>query len=433
MSTISRSPSVQRTSLPMPVDAPSKAKTSTTLTAAASTTGSSAGRVDARQQTASPTQPSTRTAELRTSERSGPQKNREVFRESESEAGSSVSASEEETEALTDFLSTMGTESAVPAPQTGTHHAASPALSTRQPLAGRLSDSEKEIFRALKDADWNSGWGFFHTRDKVSSDPMARTALADYKAALKSKDSRTEYTSLQTVKNYGDKNTRPGSILRGQLSKESEFRSLIDARTGGVRDKRTGLCAELRSFYADGKDVRVLCFPGTGTGGLGDAHAKINVQQFTGIGGVPKVYEQACSLAKEIRKTLPPDVELQVAGISMGGGIANYVGLMCGLPATCVNAAALGGASLKALRQQGKLTQENIAHSTHFRIKGDAVSSPKTQQFLAAALLTLGHKIRVPMHVGVIREAGPQTPGWKKMGPIERHLITAFQSIWEQK
>jgi hypothetical protein len=155
-----------------------------------------------------------------------------------------------------------------------------------------------------------------------------------------------------------------------------------------------------------------------------------NLAQFSGQGEVPAMYAQAAALAKDIK-----DVQntlsfgdkspggLQLVGHSLGGGIANYVGLKHDIPATCYNAAALGRSCLKDL---GDISEDRIAQQTHIHFKGDTVSSKKTQSRLAILLSVVWQvDIVAPRHIGVIYDLKPQV--WtKNLDFWGRHRSPAF-------
>jgi hypothetical protein len=126
-----------------------------------------------------------------------------------------------------------------------------------------------------------------------------------------------------------------------------------------------------------------------------------SVKQFLGVGGLPTMHSQALELAKTIGNKLAAEGKtLELTGHSMGGGIANYVGLKLNLPAVCYNAAALGRACLKDI---GETHLENLKKQTHIRLEGDFATHPSVTRKLMA-FFTLGKNNYVPRNIGVINE-----------------------------
>jgi putative lipase involved disintegration of autophagic bodies len=92
------------------------------------------------------------------------------------------------------------------------------------------------------------------------------------------------------------------------------------------------------------------------------------------------MHSQALELAKTIQDKLAAKGQtLELTGHSMGGGVANYVGLKLNLPAVCYNSAALGRACLKDI---GEANLENLKKQTHISPKTCLLMSLMTSPML---------------------------------------------------
>jgi len=208
------------------------------------------------------------------------------------------------------------------------------------------------------------------------------------------------------------------------LKQNATLESKIDPFANGFRDVKTGLYCELHqvNFNAAIPEY-VLCFPGTGAGAMDRMQWLNNIDQAIGTGEVPPAYKQAAELTELIKTTLDKTgAKLTVAGHSLGGGIANYVGLKHDIQSVCYNAAPLGGACLRDL---GSITEDKLEKQLHIRCKGDAVSSPKVQQKLQSFLQIWNkEKIWVPRNAGTIcnvnKDYAPEKRGF------DRHLLSIF-------
>ena len=189
-----------------------------------------------------------------------------------------------------------------------------------------------------------------------------------------------------------------------KLLKGTDFAKLIDPVTGGFRDPSSGLYCELKPLNMNSMSqvtAYVLCFPGVGAANMHSTQLLTSVKQFLGVGGLPKMHSQALELAKTIGDKLAAEGKsMELTGHSMGGGIANYVGLKLNLPAVCYNAAALGRACLKDI---GETNLENLKKQTHIRLEGDFATHPSVTRQLMA-FFTLGKNNYVPRNIGVINE-----------------------------
>lgn len=215
-----------------------------------------------------------------------------------------------------------------------------------------------------------------------------------------------------------------------ELLKDSKFKGMLDKKSGGFMDPRTGLFCQLEIIYDDPKTY-ALCIPGIAEGEMLGTQLSASVQQFLGVGGVPEIYRQALELAKLLNEKLTHNKgqPLQLTGHSMGGGIANYVGLKLDLPSNCFNAAALGRACLKDI---GDVSMEVLNKQTHIRVENDfATHPPVTRKLLA--FFSLGREKWVPRNVGVICEIKKDDRfyphGQSMMG---RHLLDSVKDWCHQ-
>jgi len=297
--------------------------------------------------------------------------------------------------------------------------------------------STKPLFRLLQKVEQNVHEAY-QRRENIKPSPSNKSSTGESASAKDLDEFRRARDELERKGQGGDltktdsyiklKGRRSSSQFENLLPSDSKFRHLLDPFTGGIRDVQTGLYAELHVDTESG-DL-VLVFPGTGTGDMDTKQWLTNLAQFSGQGGVPAMYAQAAALAKEIQD-LQSDLSfdntsqggLKLVGHSLGGGIANYVGLKHGMPATCYNAAALGRACLKDL---GDIPKDRIAQQTHIHFKGDTVSSKKTQHRLAALLPVVWQVgIVIPRHIGAVYDLQPD-PSTQGMGFWSRHRFSAF-------
>ena len=318
--------------------------------------------------------------------------------------------------------SSATTTAATSAPSLGVQE----MIKSTKPLFGLLQQVERYVQSA------------YERREKIKTSLNDQSSPGNSPSAEDLDTFRQQRNELQRIGQGGDltetaayqalKRNRPDSQLERLLPTESPFRHLLDPFTGGIRDVQTGLYAELHVDKESG-DL-VLVFPGTGATDMYTKQWLTNLTQFSGLGGVPAMYAQAAALAKEIQ-TLQAKFSfddssqgrLQLVGHSLGGGIANYVGLKHDIPATCYNAAALGRACLKDL---GEIPEKRIVQQTHIHFKGDTVSSKRTQTRLAT-LLTVVWQVEIvaPRHIGVIYDLKPQV--WtKNLDFWGRHRSPAF-------
>lgn len=240
------------------------------------------------------------------------------------------------------------------------------------------------------------------------------------------KQTKAHHSAIKATEDAFSKTTRQlsDSTLK-KLLKGSEFEKLPCWSHGEFVDSRTGLCVRLEpltiTHYGEVASF-ALCFPGMGTGNALGIQLKTSLQQFMGIGEVPEMYVQARALATHIQQKLSQNGQtLELVGHSMGGGIANYVGLSLNLPSVCFNAAALGRACLKEL---GEIGADALLKQTHVRVEDDFATHPgplrKLMAFLSAG--TAGKLTYIPRNVGVIYEIKKTDPTYPRSANwLERH------------
>ena len=235
---------------------------------------------------------------------------------------------------------------------------------------------------------------------KLQSQQVVRDSTRGHFHALRD-------TETSSTKAGSTVSSRPPQGTMAKLLTDPTYKGLIDPVTGGFRDPSTGLYCELVPLTQDTNSAiskvtgYVLCFPGVGAANMRSTQLLSSVKQFLGVGGVPTMHSQALERAKTIGDKLSAEGKtLELTGHSMGGGVANYVGLKLNLPAVCYNAAALGRACLKDI---GEAHLENLKKQTHIRLEGDFATHPSVTRKLMA-FLTLGKKNYVPRNIGVINE-----------------------------
>lgn len=240
-------------------------------------------------------------------------------------------------------------------------------------------------------------------------------------------------TEISSGKAGAPVSSDPAGGTMAKLLKGTDFANLIDPATGGFRDPSSGLYCELKPLTMDSMSKvtgYALCFPGVGAARMSSTQILSSVKQFLGIGGVPKMHSQAVELAKVIQEKLATEGKaLELTGHSMGGGIANYVGLKLKLPSVCYNSAALGRACIKDI---GATELNNLKQQTHIRLKGDFATNPSTTRHLMS-FFNLGKNNYVPRNIGAIYEIKtsdhyiPQD----RFG-LDRHALDSFRNWYLQ-
>lgn len=218
-----------------------------------------------------------------------------------------------------------------------------------------------------------------------------------------------------------------------RLLKGTKFEAFIDPATGAFRDPSTGLYCELQPVRSDSMykvTGYALCFPGAGAAGMSSTQMLSSVKQFLGIGGVPKMHSQALELANIIQEKLATEGKtLELTGDSMGGGIANYVGLKLKLPSVCYNAAALGRACLKDI---GATELGNLKQQIHIRLKGNFATNPSTTRLLTA-FFTLGINTHAPRNIGAIYEIKTSDPNFPRdRYGVDRYALDSLHNWYLQ-
>ena len=281
------------------------------------------------------------------------------------------------------------------------------------------------------------------TRSLNTKDKKDKEYAAAYKLWRDSKPDAPNHAEIETAGRTGlmhlAMKTGHASSDVFQALQGTEFEKFLCPFSGCFRDPTTGVAASLEQLMNnDGtpvlndqkKPVYSLVFPGTGRGAAWCAQLKTNAQQFLGSGGVPAAHQQADKLAKLLKEKFGDTKQLILTGHSLGGGIANYVGISQDIPSTCYNPAALGGACLKKLKEQPDL-DKRINHQSIIRIKRDPVSSPKMQVRLAAlVVLIMGKKITTPQSLGTTYQATFADLPAKHQNCFSAHREIALSSLY---
>jgi len=290
-----------------------------------------------------------------------------------------------------------------------------------------FSDVPKDViqaFRTLRRCEQNgaSKHHVYKEKKKANADYKSAAGFVDKKSKKgESVEKSPEFRRLQAHRS-------DPSALERHLAADSRFRTLLFAPSGGVRDKTTGLYAELLPFASNDSTHFLLCFPGTGVAGNMDRQWKNNVRQAVSTAGPPKLYEQALDLASELKTELDEDnISLSVAGHSMGGGVANFIGLSLGIPSYSFNGAALGTGTISHLDNNKCLTPERIAQQQHVRLEKDLASSSTLSKRIA---LLPGQGGKFPQQIGRVYEASKADPGFPtQANRIERHPLGAMDNL----
>lgn len=316
----------------------------------------------------------------------------------------------------------------------GAHAVASLQKAKAAPFAD-IKEQTKPLYEALRETQVSVHKALSTTRTAMLGNAVQSQQIADVKAW------RDDVTGSQTLQKKGAEAYAALKQNTGQphiadlLGNDSALKQKGFPLTGGFRDPATGLYAELRKLpqQGNGPAQYVLCITGTGRGAALRAQMKTNAQQFLGRGGVPAAHQQALQLTKELQQAIHTmGGNLTLAGHSLGGGIANYVGLKLNMAATCFNAAALGGACLQDLERGRHLHAETVNKQCHVRTHTDPVSSKGVQKFFACLIASISYQmVRVPEHIGQRYTARPTDAGFPQGGPAFVHNLFALNGLYQ--
>jgi hypothetical protein len=228
----------------------------------------------------------------------------------------------------------------------------------------------------------------------------------------------------------------------------SPLSTKLDPLTGVFRDSKTGLYAELKPLGSKPGNY-ALCFGSTGNGRMTMKQIKVDIDQVLNQRKIPVSYKQAVELTNFLHNALKQkkqnewnilgiketvknsDLNFIVTGQSMGGGIANYVGLKLGIKSVCFNAAPLGGTATQDLKDSGCLTKENIALSKIINQDNDIVAAKKYQKIISQ-LADVGE----PQNIGqiyVAKKTDIPAENIQTRGYQARHLTSSFQRFYYPK
>ena len=300
------------------------------------------------------------------------------------------------------------------------------ALCVRRPLTQGVLNHTRPAYDAMIKTERIVINAQQRLKPLIKSDPGLSRDLKTYKkgrrATTQGDDDAGHYqTAVESLSKLTElKNPLPLKTA-DFLDKKSVFKAKIYPLTGGIRDTHTGLYAQLVPKHLDSKDY-FLCFPGTGAMNNLDKQWRTNVVNAIGD-TVPKAFRQAVELAAEIAQAVQSDNgTLTLAGHSLGGGIANYVGLKLGLESICFNPAPMGKACVEDVMSD--IRQEDVQRQTHLVIEDDLVSDSKPMKLLHQMT---GHS--VPL-VGKIYDIPKDHPEYPDLSGPERHQLDAFIDLY---
>ena len=142
------------------------------------------------------------------------------------------------------------------------------------------------------------------------------------------------------------------------------------------------------------------------------------------IGRVPHLYRTADLLTLLARDELQAD--LTVSGHSLGGGLAQYAGLMNGLKVLAFSPVALGRGVLALLSQTGRLADAPhlLEQVQSVSLDGDPIPMIGTRWFQGSGV---GLRLRLPLFPGV-----PPARHATSHGRIYSHLLAHLQQRWPE-
>ena len=140
------------------------------------------------------------------------------------------------------------------------------------------------------------------------------------------------------------------------------------------------------------------------------------------LGRVPRLYRAADLLALLVRDEVQGP--LTVGGHSLGGGLAQYAGLMNRLEVLAFSPATLGRGVLAQLSRLGRLADapKVLEQVQSFSLEGDPIPRIGTRWFHAHVV---GLQLRLPLFPGIAL-AGHAT----NHGQIYSHLLAHLQQRW---
>ena len=299
---------------------------------------------------------------------------------------------------------------------------------------GKFADIQKETSDAYNAhiSFEDSVIKFNKAYDSIKNDP---TKIEQWKEFKSARDTLSSNGNLQNLDKYKNLHKRSTPSRLEKLLAGSPLSTKLDPLTGVFRDSKTGLYAELKPLGSNPRNC-ALCFGSTRNGRMTMKQIKVDIAQVLNQEKVPAAYLQAVDLAAELIKELKKSgVEITVTGQSMGGGIANFVGLRLGIHSVCFNPAALGQAAIKYLEKLGCLTAENLNKQKIIRQRRDVVSGEKNQKKIAIfANFFSFKKVKRPQHLGkiyVADKADIDATGEPKRGSGLRHQTKAFDPFYK--
>ena len=303
---------------------------------------------------------------------------------------------------------------------------ASTALCSRHQITQEILLDTRPAFEALRKTEDLLIATHEKLKPAIKADEKLSSHLKVYKKGThdikgKSCDTDEYREAVESLSALAHKKHRPTVNATDFLDQNSNFASKIYPLTGGIRDTKTGLYAQLIPAAAGFSDY-FLCFPGTGAMNNLDKQWATNIANFM-VDDVPKAYRQAVELAHEIQQAIQAKGgTLKLAGHSLGGGMANYVGLKLGLESVCFNPSPMGKGCLMDLGND--LSPEQVNQQTHLIIEGDLVSDSKGMKLL--------HQMRghsTPL-VGKVYEIPVDHSEYPDLKPIDRHQMDAFIDLY---
>lgn len=305
--------------------------------------------------------------------------------------------------------------------------AETPSLCIQRPLTQEVLYKTQTAYGAMIKTEQHLITVHHYVKPMIDADAKLSKDLKTYKKgtrinAEEVRDSDNYQKAVASLEQLEHKKNRSLLDVADFLDKKSVFHAKIYPLTGGIRDTGTGFYAQLVPDVFN-PSTYFLCFPGTGAMNNLDKQWTTNIDNVMSD-KVPASFTQALQLTAEILQAVSAvQGHLTLVGHSLGGGIANYVGLKLGMESVCFNPAGMGKACLADLANA--ITPERVNQQTHLVIEDDLVSDGRAMKWLQQVR---GHTLPMVGKVYLIPREHPEYPA--EMSAADRHRMDGFHDLY---